>query len=62
MADTNKLKIVSTHIENDIRNNAPTLVFTDENGTEWVNEETNSQHGFITTLVKKENSWYFNGK
>lgn len=54
-----KIKIVSTHIEGDKKNNSPTLVFTDEHGTEWVYEEQNSQAGFITKLVKKSESWYF---
>lgn len=55
-----KIKVISIHIENDVRNSSPTLVFTDEAGQEWVNEEQTSQHsGYITALVKKENSWYF---
>lgn len=57
-----KIKIVSTHIENDIRNDNPTLVFTDENGVEWVNEEQTASNmfgGFITAFVKKSDSWYW---
>lgn len=55
-----KIKIVATHIENDVVNNYPTLVFTDENGKEWVNEEQSSQHGgYLTVLVEKSKSWYF---
>jgi len=53
-------EIVSTHIENDIVNNAPTLVFTDATGQEWVHEEqTTGNSAFITKLVKKQDSWYF---
>lgn len=55
-----KLKIVRTHIENDL-NNQPTLVFTDEQGIEWVHSEQSSNFGgYITQLVKKSESWYFN--
>jgi hypothetical protein len=53
--------IVSTHIENDLVNNTPTLVFTDTAGQEWVYEEQTSDHaGYITRLVHKEKSWFFN--
>lgn len=55
-----KIIIVQTHIENDLVNNTPTIVFTDESGQEWVHEEQTSQHaGYITRLVKKEDSWFF---
>lgn len=55
-----KIKIVETHIENDTRDQIPTLVFTDENGIEWVHEEQACRHGgFITSLVKKSESWYW---
>lgn len=55
------IEIIKTHIENDIANNSPTLVFTDANGVEWVNEQQASCHGgFITNFVQKEKSWYFN--
>lgn len=55
-----KTKIVETNIENDLRNGQPTLVYTDEHGTEWVHEEQSSNHGgYITALVKKRDSWYW---
>jgi hypothetical protein len=54
-----KTKIVTTHIENDLRNGQPTVVITDENGIEWVHEEQTTGHGFLTALVKKSDSWYF---
>jgi hypothetical protein len=55
-----KIMIISTHIENDLRNKKPTLVFTDQNNDEWVHEEQSSNHGgYITALVKKTDSWYF---
>lgn len=54
-----KIKIVSIHIENDLVNEIPTIVYTDENGIEWVHEEQSSHHGFITMLVKKEDSYYW---
>lgn len=57
-----KAEIVRTHIENDVRNNAPTIVFTDSSGQEWVHDELTAEHGFITKLVKKEDSWYFKPK
>lgn len=53
-------KIISTHIENDVVNGSPTLVFTDEDGEEWVHEEQTSNYGgYITKLVKKQDSWFF---
>jgi len=55
------MKIIETKIENDVVNNSPTIVFVDETGMEWVYEEQSSNHGgFITKLVEKKNSWYFN--
>lgn len=58
-----KIRIVSTHIENDVVNDKPTLVFTDETRTEWVQEQVPSNHGgYITELVFKNKSWYFNPK
>lgn len=57
-----KVKIVSTHIEYDGVNGNPTLVFTDETGIEWVHEEQTTGHGFLTALVKKDKSWYFDEK
>lgn len=58
-----KIAIIRTHIENDVVNNTPTIVFTDVTGQEWVHEEQTSQHsGYITALVKKETSWFFDIK
>lgn len=55
-----KIKIVSTHIENDLRNGTPSLVHTDEDGIDWVHEEqTSAIAGYITALVKKDDSWYW---
>lgn len=55
-----KKKIVSTHIENDVRNNQPTLVFTDESGQEWVHEDQPVNNGqYVSVLVHKEKSWFF---
>jgi hypothetical protein len=48
-----KIEIIKTHIENDLVNDFPTLVFTDKLGKEWVLE-------IEGRLVLKENSWYFN--
>lgn len=57
------IKIIKTHIENDLVNNSPTIVFTDEDGIEWVHEEQTSDYaGYITRLVKKKDSWFFNFK
>jgi hypothetical protein len=57
---TEKRKITSVHIENDIVNDRPTPVFTDEHGIEWVFEEQTSQYsGYITAFVEKSKSWYF---
>ena len=55
-----KRHILNIHIENDTRNQSPTLVYTDANGVEWVHEEQSSDHGgYIAVLVKKQESWYF---
>lgn len=54
------ISIVKTHIENDVVNSSPTIVFTDENGIEWVHEEQTSQYaGYMTMLVEKSKSWFF---
>lgn len=58
-----KKKIVSTHIENDVVNDQPTLVFTDESGEEWVHEDQPTNNGaYVTILKKKTDSWFFNLK
>jgi hypothetical protein len=54
-----KTTIISTHIENDVRNGSPTIVYTDVDGIEWVYEEQTSSHGYITALVQKDKSWYW---
>lgn len=60
MGAIQKTKIIETHIENDLRNGTPTLVYTDEHGVEWVHEEQSSNHGgYITVLVRKRDSWYW---
>ena len=46
-----KIKIVETNIEYDNVNKLPTLVYTDEHGTEWVQENQ--------VLIKKNESWYW---
>lgn len=56
-----KTIIIKTHIEKNLVNNEPTLVFTDENNTEWVmshNTTDNSGAGF-SKLTKKSECWYF---
>lgn len=59
-----KIKIVSTHIENNIVNNYPTLVHTDETGEEWVmsHQSLSNDGGGISQLVKKKDCWYFDPK
>lgn len=52
-----KIKIVSIHMERDVSNNTPTIVFTDEFECEWVHPA--SFCGYITELVKKEDSFSF---
>ena len=54
-----KIQIKSMHIENDVKNDTPTLVYTDENGEEWVHEEQTATYGYITSLVKKKGSFYW---
>lgn len=55
-----KIKITEIHIDNDLVNKSPTIVYTDETGTEWVHEEQSSNFGgYITALVPKSKSWYF---
>lgn len=52
------MKIVSIHIENDVVNKSPTLVYTDETGEEWVM----MGKGLINYLEKKKDCWYFKTK
>lgn len=56
-----KIDIIKTHIEYDIVNNNPTLVYTDESDQEWVIDQlpASPHDGFISKLVTKEESWYF---
>lgn len=54
------MKIIETRVEMDIVNDSPTLIFIDESGKEWVYENHNTSQGFITRLVEKKESWYFN--
>lgn len=49
-------EVVKIHIENDVVNNAPTVVFTDVDGVEWV-QHTDSVGNM--TLQKKSKSWYW---
>lgn len=63
MPKNRKVKIESIHIERDKKNNEPTLVFTDVNGVEWVHEEIPSNFGgYLTQLVHKKKSWYWQPK
>lgn len=59
-----KLKIVSQHIENNLVNNQPTLVYIDETGKEWVMSHKSlcNEGGGISELIKKKDCWYFNDK
>ncbi len=59
-----KMQIVKTHIENDLVNNEPKLVFTDENNDEWVlSHQSMSYDGAGTTVLKKKSDcWYFDAK
>ena len=54
-----KISINKTHIEEDLRNQEKRLIYTDEEGTEWVEEPQQTASGFIQTLVKKLDSWYW---
>lgn len=55
-----KIAIIKTHIEYDVVNSSPVIVFTDINGIEWVHEEQTSNFGgYITALIEKSKSWYF---
>lgn len=59
-----KIKILHTHIENNLVNNAPTLVYTDQGGEEWVmsHQSLSNDGGGMSTLVKKKDCWYFDPK
>ncbi len=58
-----KNKIVSTHIENNVVNETPTLVFTDQSGAEWVQSLIPSDHGgYLPQLTEKSKCWYFDPK
>lgn len=46
------VKIDKIHIENDRVNRIPTLIYTDNNGNEWVKDEHRG-------MILKEESWYF---
>lgn len=50
----NKTEIVKIHIESDLVNKLPTLVYTDANGIEWVLKSDSIY------LEEKSKSWYFN--
>jgi hypothetical protein len=59
-----KIEIIKTHIENDIVNNVPKLIYTDANGIEWVNSHVslNNDGAGISILKKKSDCWYFDLK
>ncbi|MGH1338329.1 MAG: hypothetical protein ACRBFS_19555 [Aureispira sp.] len=51
-----KIGIKKMHIEKDVRNQEKRLIYTDEEGTEWVEEPQMTATGFLSTLVKKLDS------
>lgn len=59
-----KLKVETLHIENDVVNNEPKLILTDENGVEWVMSSITScsEGGQSPKLIKKKEDWYFKPK
>jgi len=55
--------VKSIHIENDIVNSQPTLVYVDMQGEEWVHEEQPVNNGsYVSVLKKKKDSWFFDPK
>ena len=59
--DNNKIKIIGMHIENDIVNGQPTIVYTDENNEEWVwsHKSLSRDGGGTMEFKRKPESWYF---
>jgi len=59
-----KTEIKKLHIENDVVNNEPKLILTDETGKEWVMSSRTvcSEGGSIPVIIAKENDWYFDDK
>ena len=62
--NANKMKkeIKKFHIENDVVNNEPKLIVTDEDGVEWVmsSKTACSEGAAIPAMIKKQNDWFFN--
>jgi len=58
------VEIKKMHIENDVVNNEPKIVFTDENGVEWVNshQTLNNDGSGYSRLTEKSKCWYFKKK
>ena len=54
-----RLMIGDIYLEKDI-NNEPRLILKDELGEEWSISTENTGNGFITTIKKKDDCWYFN--
>ncbi len=59
-----KIRVNNMHIENDVVNNEPKLILTDENGEEWVmSSRTICYEGAgVPFLCKKDSDWYFDKK
>ena len=57
-------EVKKIHIENDIVNNKPTLVFTDETGKEWAltHRSICYEGGGTAEISPKESNWYFQKK
>lgn len=59
MNENLKIKIIETHLEADV-NGSLKLILTDDSGEQWVLTEVTGQYGYINTIKRKSNDWYFN--
>jgi hypothetical protein len=59
-----KIPVASLHIENDVVNNSPRIIMTDNNGEEWVLSHQTVCHegGGMAVIEKKKDCWYFKPK
>lgn len=59
-----KTEIKKMHIENDVVNNQPKIIYTDADGVEWVygHDSICYEGGGTMTLRKKSDCYYFKPK
>ena len=57
-----KIEITKMHLEPDTVNGSLKLILTDDSGDQWVLTEETGQYGYINTIKRKSDDWYFNEK